>query len=213
MAAAVATIAAGMFIALVIYNIGAALAGRSLGYPVESFVVGNGPVLISTNLRGTRYELRPLPGGGSVGFAQRADGTAFEMAHPLARMLAALAGPLAVALVAVAAGGTAMLGEALRTWSDIVWVLTNPGEPLGIVSALEVQSATGGIALVLAKLAGFNLGPLAFTSGGVVLAEIVRLVTGKAPGGAVAKVWLLASLAIALALVALLAVKLATGQA
>lgn len=110
-----------------------------------------------------------------------------------------------------------MLGESLATWPQIWGMLTNPGEPLGALAAIDGQRAVGGLvastALVVSKVAGFNLGPLSFASGGVVLVELLRLVTGKPLNPSVAKIWLLGSIFVAFAIVAVLVIKLATGQA
>lgn len=217
MTAVIVTIAAGLVVSALLFNVGVALCGRLLGYPVQSFALGIGPVLASGKLGSTCYELRPLPAGGNVSFGAGADGTAFEHAHPVSRILSALAGPLATSLVAVAVGGTSMLGEIVATWPQIWGMLTHPGEPLGAVAALEAQRVAGGwvqgVAMVMAKVAAFNLGPLAFASGGIVLAELVRLVTGKPLNAGIAQVWLLTSLVVAVAVAALLVIKLATGQA
>lgn len=198
----------GWIAGIVLFNIGSAVAGRAFGHPMENFVVGQGPALVSVG----RCELRLFPLGGHVHFGAGPDGTPFEHASPMAILLPALAGPALLVVVAVLGGGGAMASEVARTWSQIANLLLDPLQPLGVAGAqsaiMAERGLIGGIALTLTKFAGLNLLPLAFFSGGVVVAQLVRLATGQPVGDGAMQIWMKVSLVILLAIALLLIAKL-----
>ncbi len=208
MTMSIAAIAIGWIAGIVLFNIGSAVAGRLFGFPVVSFVIGQGPKLFASK----GFELRLLPLGGHVRFGTRPNGTDFEHARPIEIILPALAGPALLVAVAVLGGGGVMAYEVARTWSQLVNLFARPFEALGLADALNAVMAErgliGGVALTLTKFAGLNLLPLAFLSGGAVLAQLVRLAMGQPIGDAAMQLWLKVSLVIYLAIAALLIAKL-----
>lgn len=87
------------------HELGHFLAGRCLGFKVDEFALGMGPVLLSKEKGGTRYAIRALPIGGMCMFhgedEAASDPACFNAQPAWKRLIVVAAGPLMNVLLAI----------------------------------------------------------------------------------------------------------------
>lgn len=99
-----------LMVLVTVHELGHFFAGKSLGFRIDEFAIGMGPVLLSSEKDGTRFAVRVLPIGGLCVFHgdddSASDPSCFNAQPVWKRMLVVLAGPcmniaLAVVISAV----------------------------------------------------------------------------------------------------------------
>jgi hypothetical protein len=166
-----------------IHNTAIALMAFQLRVPVIRITYGYGRGFTILRIRDFSIGLSPFLFAGWVKFADPMFGA--EARSPaFLRFEVLLAGPLAVIAAACILIGPRGPAETLAAWPQLWSVLTDFHKPVDINAALGPTLNQAGllatVAVVMTKLAAFNLLPLTITSGGMALLTLVDLFGGKA---------------------------------
>ena len=88
-----------------VHELGHFYAGKKLGFRIDEFAIGMGPVVCSKEKNGTRFAIRALPIGGLCAFHGEDEGVSdpecFNAQPVWKRMIVVLAGPFMNILLAV----------------------------------------------------------------------------------------------------------------
>jgi hypothetical protein len=197
-----------------IHNTAILLAALLLRVPVIGITYGYGRGLTLLRLGRFRLGLSPFLFAGWVKFADPMFG-AQARSPAVLRFAVFLAGPLAAIGAACIALGWRGLDETLAAWPQLWRLLTDYHTPVDINAALAPTLHQAGIvaagAVVLTKLAAFNLLPLTLTSGGMALLTLLDLFGGKAYTVRVQLAAALPSLLIAIVIVGVFVVRAVIG--
>jgi membrane-associated protease RseP (regulator of RpoE activity) len=174
-------------VSVLLYTAGHGVAGRLAGLTVEEVGLFIGPTLLDFRVRGVRFKVGCVPLGGYVRFpagdekGQAWEGS-FNALHPLRRVAVLSAGPLAILALSVAClGPTRALRSFGRAFTQVVPFVTalNPsglsGRDLlrGLSAVLRYRTFPAAVGVASAKIAAFNLLPLAPLVGGQILATLL----------------------------------------
>jgi membrane-associated protease RseP (regulator of RpoE activity) len=169
---------AGVLGFLFVFNVGTALLGAAFGVPIERIQFGYSPTMRLFRIGRTEVRLGLFLFGGYVRYVAPEDGGPYAP-WPV-RILTSLAGPAsALAVGAILLGGR-MIDEALIAWPQMWAVLTDWSAPVNLDDALRPSLQAGGTAaaaaVVAVKAAMFNLLPLPFLAGGVVVFTLAEAI-------------------------------------
>ena len=135
-----------------VHELGHFYAGKKLGFRIDEFAIGMGPVVCSKEKNGTRFAIRALPIGGLCAFHGEDEGVSdpecFNAQPVWKRMIVVLAGPFMNILLAVVLAVIILMtyGEYMPMINDFTAENT-PAEAAGIqegdiITAIDGKSIT-----------------------------------------------------------------------
>lgn len=199
-------IAAGIAGYVVLFNVITATLGVLFSIGIERIQFGSFPSVRLLRIGATEVRVSPLLFGGHVKFAEKATGEPYAP-WPV-RALIAILGPIVAICVCALALGPQGLSEALLSWPQLWTAVVDFSTPVNADAALAGWFQSGGflaaVAVVAIKCAMFNLLPLPILNGGAFLTAIVEGISGKNSNRQLSQDVLLLSLAILIAVAALL---------
>lgn len=167
-------VAAGLLVSITAYAVATAVAGRMAGLRIASVTVGAGPALASAGIAGTRLQFAPLPISSRVQF-EDLPGQNLAGLPLLVNLLVQVAGPAAMAVMAVLLLGNEALDVIARVWKG-AFGLFGPDAAASMHAAIEAIGNAGPlrtIGLITAANAAVQLLPLPPLPGGMVLMRAV----------------------------------------
>lgn len=201
-------IAIGIVGYMAFFNIVTATTGAVLGASVQRIQFGFPPSIHLFRIGRTEVRISPILIAGHVKFAEREG--CWDYAPWPVRALIAIAGPvLAIALAFIPLGVQAT-HEAALAWPQLWTALTDFSSPVNLDTALAPTLQSGGmpaaVAVVVLKVAMFNLLPLPVLNGGAFLIALYEGLTGRSADNLVRPI-LPISLAMLMAIVVVVAVR------
>lgn len=177
---------AALAAATAIWLLGTVMVAAVLRVPVKSLAFGLGPTLATVNLGRMPLELKPFPVASNVTFVEPQN--VLAPAQPFAtlgrgrKILLALSGCIVTAATALLVlGPERALGALVATWAEVFRPVTLLFDPAGhwqpMIEAAQTNPFAILVALASAKVAAFNILPLAGLSGWSVL----EYMTGTSP--------------------------------
>jgi hypothetical protein len=174
-------IAIGIVSFQTVFLVAMALIGVAFRVPVERIQIGYSPAVRLFRFARTDIKISPNLLGGHVKFESRGPNTPYASA--VVRALIAIAGPCTVILVSMIPLGIQAINEAVIAWPQMWAIATDFSTPVDANLALKPALESGGLiaaaAIVAVKGAMFNLLPLPFLSGGILLLIIFEHATGR----------------------------------
>ncbi len=176
-------IVAGIALFNGIYVVAQVLAGKLVGVRPTVLTFGFGPQLLQFQLAAVAVRVRLLPFAASVQYGAEGDPQGLSMAPWYKKAFIPAFGLLGCfAAVALFLGGQAWQQTA-GTWPQILDVFRNWREPLGLAdvtaSLTREVSVVASLAIIGAKIVGFNALPVPFFNGGQFVLALIEGAFGR----------------------------------